>query len=421
MAQYWEDWSGSSLGANPPTGWSEIWNTSQSFAVESDVRAPGGKRVAIAPSGSPTRSGLKWDAIDADANRATLDMIALIEVTEAGATSATTYGGLLGRASGSASSETGVTGSVGNRSGSGTEDLRSSQYSGGTLSTFYDDVTDTWVIDTLYWLRLQLSGTTVTVSLYAEGDPLGTPIASFSDTISVTGAGGVGLFAFATTGTIRYLCVGVGTNGDAPPTSNPDSTAPVLSSPTGTQTGSTSASGTVSTDEGNGTLYYYASTNSTEDIATVKASGSSQAVSSTGVQNVTFSGLSAGTTYYAHYVHTDAAGNDSSRVSSSSFTTPSTAVKGVVVRLYDGATAQASVTGLTALWYDEIQPHLWGAPDQASNTESTDANGDIVLDIDATTALNIGDYGFLLVYKADGSDVKDSLAFMGQVQVVDIS
>jgi hypothetical protein len=101
----------------------------------------------------------------------------------------------------------------------------------------------------------------------------------------------------------------------------PDTTAPALSSPTATATGPTTASGTVTTDEGNGTLYFLMSTNATELAATVKAAGS-QAVSGTGVQNVTFTGLTASTNYYAHYVHTDAATNDSTRVSSAQITTP---------------------------------------------------------------------------------------------------
>jgi len=104
-----------------------------------------------------------------------------------------------------------------------------------------------------------------------------------------------------------------------------DTTPPTLTSPTGTQTGSSTATGTVVTDEGNGTLYALASVNSTETAATVKASGLTQAISSTGTKTVNFTGLSPSTTYYAHYVHRDAAGNDSTRVSSASFTTQAAA------------------------------------------------------------------------------------------------
>ena len=105
------------------------------------------------------------------------------------------------------------------------------------------------------------------------------------------------------------------------PTVGADTTPPTLTTPTGTQTGATTATGTVSTDEGNGTLYRLASTNATETAATVVAAALSQAVTATGVQNVTFSGLTSSTTYYAHYVQDDAAANRSARVSSSSFTT----------------------------------------------------------------------------------------------------
>lgn len=100
----------------------------------------------------------------------------------------------------------------------------------------------------------------------------------------------------------------------------PDNTAPVLTSPTGTQTGQTTADGTVSTDEANGDLYFYYSTNASESEGTVLG-GQSQAVSSTGQQNISLSGLTAGTTYYLHYVHQDAAGNNSNVASSTSFTT----------------------------------------------------------------------------------------------------
>lgn len=107
-------------------------------------------------------------------------------------------------------------------------------------------------------------------------------------------------------------------------TAGGDSTAPVLSSPTATQTGSTTASGSVSTNEANGTLYRYVSTSSTATAATVKASGQTSAVTATGVQNVTFSGLPPGTLQYAHYLHRDAAGNDSAVSSSAGFTTGTT-------------------------------------------------------------------------------------------------
>ena len=105
-----------------------------------------------------------------------------------------------------------------------------------------------------------------------------------------------------------------------------DVTAPILSLPTGIKTGSTTGSGTVSTDEGNGTLYYWASTSASETAADIVTNGSSQAVSGTGVQAVTFSGLTTETAYYAHYVHDDSSANRSNVVSSTpAFTTDAAA------------------------------------------------------------------------------------------------
>ncbi len=108
-------------------------------------------------------------------------------------------------------------------------------------------------------------------------------------------------------------------NNDADPTGS-DSTPPVLSSPTGVATSDVAANGTVSTNEGNGTLFYIASTNAVETVATVKAAAS-QAVSSSGVQSVSVTGLTATTNYFFHFVHTDSSSNDSTVSTSAQFTT----------------------------------------------------------------------------------------------------
>lgn len=109
-----------------------------------------------------------------------------------------------------------------------------------------------------------------------------------------------------------------------------DVTAPTLSSPTGTEASLSTADGTVSTNEGNGTLYWVvtsaASPPSVAQIqagqnhlgATADASGN-QAVSVTGVQNVTASGVTSDIARYFHFQQQDAATNDSTVVSSAFF------------------------------------------------------------------------------------------------------
>ncbi len=115
-----------------------------------------------------------------------------------------------------------------------------------------------------------------------------------------------------------------------------DVTAPVLSSPTDAVDGTTDYDGTVSTDEANGTLYWVVSTASNAPTATqiiagqmhtgaAAAASGSQAVSGTGVQNISGSGLSTNTVYYIHYVHRDAANNNSNVSSANGFSTDVTA------------------------------------------------------------------------------------------------
>lgn len=109
-----------------------------------------------------------------------------------------------------------------------------------------------------------------------------------------------------------------------------DTTAPTLTSPTGSPTSTTTATVGVTTDEANGTLYSVVTTSATQpSVAQIKAGqnhlsaaatwSGNQAVSSTGAKTFSVTGLTAGTTYYAHFVHTDAATNNSSVSSSTGF------------------------------------------------------------------------------------------------------
>jgi hypothetical protein len=108
--------------------------------------------------------------------------------------------------------------------------------------------------------------------------------------------------------------------------STSDATAPVLTNVTDVKTGTTTATIGVDTDEGNGTLYWAVSTNTTRSIAQIKAGTgcaqfSSVAVSSTGTKTVNVTGLTAATTYYAHFTQTDASNNDATAVNGDGFTT----------------------------------------------------------------------------------------------------
>lgn len=211
----------------------------------------------------------------------------------------------------------------------------------------------------------------------------------------------------------------------------PDVTAPTLTSPSGTQTGPTTADLSVSTDEGNGTLYWVVSTSSTppsvaqiqagnDSAGSAAADGGNQAVSSTGTQNASGTGLTASSTYYPHFQHKDAAGNDGTVSTGPSFTTAAAVIKGIQLSLKqaDGTTDAASLTGLYYHIWDALNPG--GASDTNGSTETTDASGVLEININSFTA-SIGGEVFLFVYDLDGTEDKDSVCFAGRVPVVDIS
>jgi hypothetical protein len=140
-------------------------------------------------------------------------------------------------------------------------------------------------------------------------------------------------------------------------------TAPTLTSPTDAANGATAATGSVSTDEGNGTLWWVVSTSGTAPTkAQVKAgqdhtgasaaNAGSQAVSATGVQTLSPapSGLTASTAYTIHFMHEDAAANQSTVASGDGFTTAAgggiTIVGWKAVGANSGSNAVVSLTAL---------------------------------------------------------------------------
>ncbi|WP_409266819.1 hypothetical protein [Massilia sp. BHUDP2] len=180
-----------------------------------------------------------------------------------------------------------------------------------------------------------------------------------------------------------------------------DTTAPILSSPTGTKTGSTTASGTVSTNEANGTLYRLASTNAVESAATIKAANLTQAVSATGVQNVSFTGLTAATQYYAHYVHRDAAGNDSTVASSAAFTTDAAAPPDTSPRF-------TQLAGITESGSSPNYVYTGNSSGAAFSTQNSLSNVGLQSGVDGSMQITLGTRsgdGFIMGITTSGTPV----------------
>jgi hypothetical protein len=118
-------------------------------------------------------------------------------------------------------------------------------------------------------------------------------------------------------------------------------------------TGATTATGSVTTNETGGTLYWLFSTSSTATAAQVKA-GNSMTVTAAGAQTLPGTGLTASTQYYLHVLHRDTYPQDSAVLSlGSPFTTqaagtPSPTVTGVTVSPSSANVAAGGTQQLTA-------------------------------------------------------------------------
>lgn len=105
----------------------------------------------------------------------------------------------------------------------------------------------------------------------------------------------------------------------------PDTTAPVLSSLTATAASPTTATGSVSTNEATGTLWWLYSTSATATKAAVKAANS-MSITTSGTKTLPGTGLTADTAHYLHALHTDGSGNEAGSISTfGPFSTPAAA------------------------------------------------------------------------------------------------
>lgn len=207
--------------------------------------------------------------------------------------------------------------------------------------------------DVAYWAIYSGALTSTQLASAATYGPMTTTDSVYSQLICCIANGVVYNGPMDPSNTVSIVGRSTRVTGTLPPNTNldatgGDTTAPVLTSATGSQTGSTTGTGGATTDEANGTFYSVASTSSTAPSAaqvkagqmhtgSAAAAAANTAVSSTGAKSVNFTGLSPSTTYYAHSMHEDAAANQSNVVTSSSFTT--TAGGG-------GSTAVAKITQL---------------------------------------------------------------------------
>ena len=166
-----------------------------------------------------------------------------------------------------------------------------------------------------------------------------------------------------------------------------DTTPPILTSATGTG-GLGVCSGSVSTDEGDGTLRAVATASATQpSIAQIKAGQDhtgaaalrvvSQSVTATGVQTVASGAITGGAgTRWLHYLHTDAASNDSNRLSSASFEVTAQATS-LVVTVPDAA----GLTGYSAAVLSTSTPTTGSTVIRTATGLTFNGSGQVTIDI----------------------------------------
>jgi hypothetical protein len=163
-----------------------------------------------------------------------------------------------------------------------------------------------------------------------------------------------------------------------------DTTAPTLSSPSATVTGTTTVDGSVQTNEGSGTLAWEFR-RSADDV--VLDSGS-QAVTATGVQTVSANGLPIPTSGYFWFQHTDGEGNVSAAVTSATVSTNNPPV----ITLEGGGTSSGAPLTLE-----------YGSAYVEPGYSATDAeDGDLTANVEVAGAINPTLLGIqALVYSVD--------------------
>lgn len=242
---------------------------------------------------------------------------------------------------------------------SGATDTKTGSTTGtGTISTNEGQ-------GTLYWVLTAVVTTPTAAQIRAGQDNLGaSALKSGNQAVTTTGTQTVP-FTALTNNTAYYAHFtqddpssnhSNAISGDGF-TTDADVTAPILSSPVDTSVSDTTGSGSVMTDEGNGTLYWVLSSSaSAPSAAQVKAGqmhtgasaakSGSQSVSGTGSQSVSggFTALTASTTYYAHYMHEDAATNQSNVSSGDGFTTAADTTAPTLTNPVDTKTGATTAT-----------------------------------------------------------------------------
>lgn len=208
MAQFDTNFSGYSAGS-PPTGWTARWvTTNVTNNVVSDAIGDGGQ-ILRSTSTADARRLLSWDTVDADANRADVEILCRFRASSV-TTGSTDSLRMHVRASGAAAAETGYHLTIPSASGANYTVNKYVSGSATALATVAMDVS----ANTLYNIRFRVNGTTIRAKVWKDGQAEPTDWQVDTTDSSVSSAGWVGVGRFESTPTLDITHFVAATNGD---------------------------------------------------------------------------------------------------------------------------------------------------------------------------------------------------------------
>lgn len=350
------------IGAGIPTGFTQRYGSGKTYSVTADTGSPNGTKLSIVGSSSG-RTLLSYDAVNADVDRGTAKLLYLVR-QNSNNTVLTLLSGMVARGSYPSSTETAAIGGFANRASGSTPDIIAQSYNAG-VSTNTMSGANCWAVGTLYWMTVDIAASTTTVNLYALSDrALTTPLATTAHAAPASNANNwIGYFSFYSGVDTDFLYSAIGTGATAFADLLP--IPAVLSGEGRTVTGSTTATGVVTTDKTTGILYAVVTTSATppSEAAIVAGTGATYAtsvtVSSAGEKTFNATGLAASANYHWHFLHYAAATGASNIATTTLFTTDAAPGGFALVNdiaLRDGSNALVNDTGVTVVVQTKASP-----------------------------------------------------------------
>ncbi len=225
MTQYTELLWGSSDGTYPTSVLTKRWVTTNETVVacNSNSEAEGGFTFEHDWSVAARRLN-SLDAIDGDANRANIELLARFQINEA----MQDYQlALTGRASGAAASENAyVCGVI--ESGAQDIQLQIFKFTTGTFAqvAISSDILSDYVLGDWLYLRFRINGSDLKARIWFDGDPEPSAWSLETTDSGITGVGWGGISQFTSLGLVETDLLTIGTNGDAAPLAA-DTTVPI--------------------------------------------------------------------------------------------------------------------------------------------------------------------------------------------------